>query len=67
MPELRDTRTDDILELLEIAQVLARAETALLTADAAKAIAELQDLQKRAAGLASKLATRSAGHADKVA
>jgi len=63
MPELYDTRTDDILELLEIAQVLARAETALLTTDAGKAIAELQELQKRVAALASKLVTRTAGHA----
>jgi hypothetical protein len=28
MPELQDTGADDILELLEIAQALARAETA---------------------------------------
>ena len=60
MPELQDTGADDILELLEIAQALARAETALLTSDT-RAIAELKDLHKRAAVLAGKLATRSTG------
>jgi hypothetical protein len=61
MPELQDTGADDILELLEIAQALARAETALLTSDITRAMAELQDLQKRAGVLAGKLATRSTG------
>jgi hypothetical protein len=61
MPELQDTGADNILELLEIAQALARAETALLTSDTTRAIAELQEMQKRAAALADKLATRSTG------
>jgi hypothetical protein len=67
MPELQNTRADDILELLEIAQALARAETALLTLDARKAIGELEDLQRRAAALASKLVTRTAGDPAKAA
>jgi hypothetical protein len=67
MPELQDTRADDILELLEIAQALARAETALLTSDASKACKELQDLERRAAALAAKLATRSSADAAKAA
>jgi hypothetical protein len=58
---------DDILDLLEIAQALARAETALLTSDAVRAIVELQDLQKRAAALADKLARRNTGDAAKAA
>jgi hypothetical protein len=67
MPELQNTRADDILELLEIAQALARAETALLTLDARKAIGELEDLQRRAAALAGKLVTRTAGDPAKAA
>jgi hypothetical protein len=67
MPELQDTGADDILELLEIAQALARAETALLTSDTTRAIAELQDLHKRAAALAGKLATRGTGDDAKAA
>jgi hypothetical protein len=55
MPELQATSADDILELLEIAQTLARAETALLTSDTTRAIVELQELQRRAIALAGKL------------
>jgi hypothetical protein len=50
----------DIIELLEIAQALARAETALLMSDASKAIDELQDLQQRATVLLARLRTRPA-------
>jgi hypothetical protein len=67
MPDLQDTGADDILELLEIAQALARAETALLTSDTTRAIAELQDMQKRAAVLAGKLAIRTTGNDVKAA
>jgi hypothetical protein len=46
------------MELLEIAQALARAETALLTSDTVKAIAELQDTRRRAATLVTRLGAR---------
>ena len=50
----------DIMELLEIAQALARAETALLTSDANKAIGELQEMHRRAALLVARLEARVA-------
>lgn len=67
MQELQDTGADEILELLEIAQALARAETALLTSDAKKAVAELEDLQRRAVALVGRLAVRTAGDDAKAA
>ena len=48
------------MELLEIAQALARAETALLTSDPNKAIGELQEVQRRAALLVARLEARVA-------
>ena len=53
-----DDSSADIMELLEIAQVLGRAERALLTTDPNKAIGELQELQRRAAALVARLQAR---------
>jgi hypothetical protein len=53
--DIRDDLSSDIIELMEIAHTLARAETALLTSDRAKAVAELERLQTRAAALVSRL------------
>jgi hypothetical protein len=61
MQNRQQTSADDIMELLEIAQALARAETALLTSDANKAIGELRDLQQRAAILVARLEARASG------
>ena len=58
--DFRDDLSDDVIELMEIARTLARAETALLTADAAKAVEELERLQTRAAALVSRLQLRQA-------
>jgi len=53
--DTRDDLSSDIIELMEIAHTLARAETALLTSDRAKAVEELERLQTRAAALVSRL------------
>ena len=53
--DIRDDLSSDIIELMEIARTLARAETALLTSDRAKAVEELERLQTRAAALVSRL------------
>ena len=53
--DIRDDLSSDIIELMEIAHTLARAETSLLTSDRAKAVEELERLQTRAAALVSRL------------
>jgi hypothetical protein len=53
--DIRDDLSSDIIELMEIAHTLARAETALLTSDRARAVEELERLQTRAAALVSRL------------
>ena len=49
--------------LMEIAHTLARAETALLTSDRAKAVEELERLQTRAAALVSRLQRQAGANA----
>jgi hypothetical protein len=53
--DICDDLSSDIIELMEMAHTLARAETALLTSDRAKAVEELERLQTRAAALVSRL------------
>ena len=61
--DIRDDLSSDIIELMEIAYTLARAETALLTSDRAKAVEELERLQTRAAALVSRLQRQAGANA----
>ena len=61
--DIGDDLSSDIIELMEIAHTLARAETALLTSDRAKVVEELGRLQTRAAALVSRLQRQARSNA----